>query len=86
MANPHIRPILISDGALGSNVPELDLRVLPQHRMMVKSKIAERLFGAREVLITAKHLLKVDGIDVDTTTDSVTHYQFLFDRHQIVEA
>ena len=86
MANPHIRPILIRAGALGSNVPERDLRVSPQHRMMVKSKIAERLFGAQEVLIAAKHLLKVDGIDVDTTTDSVTYYHFLFDRHQIVEA
>ena len=30
--------------------------------------------------------MKVDGIDVDTTTDSVTYYHFLFDRHQIVEA
>jgi hypothetical protein len=86
MAHPNIRPIVIRAGSLGQCIPESDLRVSPQHRMLVKSRIAERLFGETEVLVAAKHLLQIDGIDVDTESDSVTYYHFLFDRHQIVEA
>ena len=45
-----------------------------------------RLHGADEVLVAAKHLLQVDGIDVVQDADSVTYVHFLFDRHQIVES
>ena len=41
---------------------------------------------ADEVLVAAKHLLQVEGIDVVQDADSVTYVHFLFDRHQIVES
>jgi len=67
-------------------MPERDLTVSPQHRILVNSKLASRLHGADEVLVAAKHLLQVDGIDVVQDADSVTYVHFLFDRHQIVES
>ena len=42
--------------------------------------------GEDEVLVSAKHLLQVEGIDVRQYADSVTYVHFLFDRHQIVES
>ena len=85
-AHANVRPIRIKAGALGQNLPERDLTVSPQHRILVNSKLVRRLHGEDEVLVAAKHLLQVEGIDVVQDTDSVTYVHFLFNRHQIVES
>jgi len=52
----------------------------------VNSKLARRLHGDDEMLVAAKHLLQVEGVDVELDMDSVTYVRFLFNRHQIVES
>nr|WP_273542513.1 Hint domain-containing protein [Szabonella alba] len=84
--NPGLRPIRIRTGALGRGVPEADLRVSPQHRILVSSRIAERMFKCREILAPARQLLQINGIEVDEAADFVEYFHFLFDRHQIVFA
>ncbi|WP_158644539.1 Hint domain-containing protein [Paracoccus jeotgali] len=83
-AAPNLRPIRIRAGALGKNIPAQDLVVSPQHRVLVRSRIAQRIFGTDEVLVAAKQLLMVDGVDVAHDLDRVTYVHFLFDDHQIV--
>ncbi|MBB1490541.1 Hint domain-containing protein [Paracoccus sp. MC1854] len=83
-AAPNLRPIRIRAGALGRNTPAADLVVSPQHRVLVRSKLAQRLFGAPEVLVAAKQLLLVDGIDVAEDLKGVDYVHFLFDDHQVV--
>lgn len=83
-AAPNMRPVRISAGALGQGMPSSDLIVSPQHRVLVKSKIAQRMFDTDEVLVAAKQLLDLDGIDLLHGVASVTFYHFLFDRHQMV--
>ncbi|AUM75703.1 hemolysin [Paracoccus jeotgali] len=83
-AYPNLRPIRIRAGALGDGLPHSDLIVSPQHRILVRSRIAMKMFGAAEVLVAAKQLVQLDGIDIATDLDSVTYVHFLFDRHQIV--
>ncbi|TRD13431.1 Hint domain-containing protein [Palleronia caenipelagi] len=83
-AHDRLRPILIRAGALGQGMPERDLRVSPQHRVLVRSKIAIRMFDAEEVLIPANKLLALDGIDIDAGAQSVEYYHMLFDQHEIV--
>jgi Ca2+-binding RTX toxin-like protein len=85
-ANPKLRPIRIQAGALGRGLPVADVLVSPQHRVLVSSKIAERMFGMREVLVPARQLLQIAGIDVAEDVDFVEYFHFLFDRHQIVFA
>ena len=85
-ANPKLRPIRIRKGALGSGLPVADLIVSPQHRMLVRSKIAQKMFGAMEVLVAAKQLCQIHGIDVAEDMTEVTYVHFLFDDHQIVLA
>ncbi|MFV0409370.1 MAG: Hint domain-containing protein [Paracoccus sp. (in: a-proteobacteria)] len=85
-ANPKLRPIRIQAGALGNGLPEADLIVSPQHRMLVRSKIAQKMFGTNEVLVAAKQLCQIEGIDVAEDLDEVTYVHFLFDTHQIVIA
>jgi len=43
-AHANVRSIRIKAGALGQNMPERDLTVSPQHRILVKSKLARRLY------------------------------------------
>lgn len=83
-AAPHLRPVRIKAGALGTNTPASDLIVSPQHRVLIRSKIAQRMFGAEEVLVAAKQLLDVEGIDIADDIQEVEYFHFMFDRHEIV--
>ncbi|MBK4215503.1 Hint domain-containing protein [Paracoccus caeni] len=82
--NDHLRPILISAGALGEELPQADLRVSPQHRVLVRSAVARRMFGTEEVLVAAKHLVGLPGISVDQTSRRIVYVHLLLDRHEIV--
>lgn len=83
-AHPEIRPIRIRAGALGPNRPTQDLIVSPQHRILIRSRIAQRMFDAEEVLVPAKQLLQNDGIDIATDLKSIDYFHLLFDQHEIV--
>lgn len=83
-ANPQLRPIRIRAGALGDNSPSSDLLVSPQHRVLVRSRIAQKMFGTTEILVAAKQLLFLDGIDIAEDVDSVEYFHFLFDQHEVV--
>lgn len=85
-ANPKLIPIRILAGALGNGLPEQDIVVSPQHRVLISSVIAERIFDIREVLVPANKLLAMEGIDLaeDMLATGVEYWHFLFDAHQIV--
>lgn len=83
-AEPRLRPIRIAANALGAQMPSAPLRVSPQHRILLRSAIAERMFGAQELLVPAKQLAGLPGITQDDGPDGVTYHHLLFDRHEIV--
>lgn len=85
-AAPELRPIRIARGALGDGLPKRDIMVSPQHRMLVRSAIAQRMFGADEVLVPAKHLVGLAGVAVADDVTEVTYLHLLFDRHEVVFA
>ena len=82
----NLCPIRIAAGAMGFGMPNRDLIVSQQHRVLVNSKIAERMTNQAEVLVSAKHLLRIRGIDVLKRLSEVTYVHFMFDRHHVVEA
>lgn len=84
LLHPHLRPIRIPANALGAGLPSRTLLVSPQHRVLVRSRIAERMTDHSEVLIAAKHLVGVAGIHVAEDVPSVTYWHFLFDQHELV--
>jgi len=82
---PELRPISIKAGALGNNVPDRDMLVSPMHRMLVVSHIAQLHFNQSEVLVPAKYLLAVEGVEVAQTA-YVTYVHFMCETHEIVLA
>lgn len=79
-----MRPVRIRAGALGDTLPRRDLYVSQQHRVLIASRIAERMFGEAEVLIAAKHLTDIDGVEIDHSNEALEYFHLLFDRHEIV--
>jgi Ca2+-binding RTX toxin-like protein len=76
-------PIRIRPGAVTGL--DRDLLVSPQHRMLFQGYRAELLFGEREVLVSATHM--VDGKYVTQNEGgTVTYIHMMFDEHEIVFA
>lgn len=81
---PQLRPIRIEMGALGDGLPLRPLEVSPQHRCLIRSQVALRMVGAREVLAAAKHLLSVEGVSVVEPHAPVTYFHILLDSHELL--
>ncbi|SMX34996.1 Hint domain-containing protein [Actibacterium lipolyticum] len=79
----HLKPVLIREGALGQGLPERDMLVSPDHRLLVANDKTALHFDEREVLVAAKHLVNNRGIEVKNA-HSATYIHFLFDRHEVV--
>jgi hypothetical protein len=75
-------PVLIREGALGNS---RDLRVSPQHRMLLSGWRAELLFGASEVLAAACHLIN-DASIRRAPCAQVRYFHLMFDQHEIITA
>lgn len=84
MADPKLRPVRIKAGALGCNLPAEDLIVSRQHRVLIKSVIAKRVFGIDEVLVPAIKLVSLEGIEIADDLQEVEYFHILFDQHQII--
>ena len=82
-AAPHLKPILIRAGSLGNGLPERDMLVSPNHRLLVANDRTALYFDEHEVLVAAKHLTAGKGIhSVDAAGASYIH--FMCDRHEVV--
>jgi Ca2+-binding RTX toxin-like protein len=79
----HLRPVLIREGALGNGLPERDMMVSPQHRVLVANDKTALYFEEREVLVAAKHLTDMEGIDV-VEVSQTTYIHIMFDRHEVI--
>ena len=62
------------------------MTVSPQHRILVNSRIAQRMFGEDGALIAAKKLTWLDGVDEVCPDEGIEYYHILCDAHQIIEA
>jgi len=80
---PHLSPVLIKQGSLGNNLPEHDTLVSPNHRVLVANDKTALYFEEREVLVAAKHLLGLEGVE-EVEVGSVSYIHIMFDQHEVV--
>ncbi len=81
---PALRPVRLAAGSMGPDLPQREVMVSPQHRVLIDNPQAEMLFGEPEVLVAALHL--VDDVSVTQPyLADVTYVHLLFDRHEVVQ-
>jgi hypothetical protein len=80
---PNLRPVFVKAGAFGDGLPERDMMLSPNHKVLLANDKAELYFDEREVLVAAKHLIGKPGIQqVDVA--QTTYIHFMFERHEVV--
>lgn len=83
MADPRFRPVRICQGALGGELPLHDMIVSPNHRMLLTGSSMAMNFGDDEVLVAAKHLVGLPGVETVAPRD-VSYLHLLCDRHEVL--
>ncbi|WP_259913410.1 Hint domain-containing protein [Jannaschia sp. M317] len=76
-------PVMIRKGALGHGLPERDMMVSPQHRVLIANDETMLYFDEREVLVAAKHLVGRPGIERMEAQD-VAYIHVMFDNHEVI--
>jgi Ca2+-binding RTX toxin-like protein len=82
--NPHLQPVLIQKGSLGNGLPERDMLVSPNHRMLVNNDRVALYFEENEVLVSAKHLVNPSEGVQTIASMGTTYIHFMFDNHEVV--
>ena len=82
-ADGALRPVRIAQGALGHGLPERDMVVSPQHRVLIANDETMLYFDEREVLVAAKHLVGRPGVE-RLGTDAVSYVHVMFDNHEVI--
>jgi len=78
--NPLLRPVRVATGALGSEQPERNIIVSPNHRFLTRLP-GEGESGER--LTMARDLVGLDGVEVLPCAE-VEYFQLLFERHELL--
>ncbi|MDP4033409.1 MAG: Hint domain-containing protein, partial [Pseudorhodobacter sp.] len=81
--NPHLRPVMVKAGSLGNGLPERDMMLSPNHRLLVANDRTALYFDEHEVLVAAKHLIGGQGIH-QVESVGTTYIHFMFDQHEVV--
>lgn len=81
----ELRPIRIRAGALAPGCPDRDLLVSPQHRILLGSNIIRGLLDTGEILVPAKKLLGLIGVEREPVR-MIEYFHILLDRHEVIWA
>ncbi|PIE07344.1 MAG: type I secretion protein [Rhodobacterales bacterium] len=79
----HLAPVHICAGALGNGLPERDMMLSPNHRVLVANDRTSLYFDEREVLAAAKHLVDSRTIRI-VQPMAVSYIHFMCDNHEVV--
>lgn len=82
--HPELRPIRIRAHAFGPGRPARDMRVSPQHRILVDGWQAEMLFGEHEVLVAAAHLVNDHSVQRVEGPESTTYIHLQCAGHEVL--
>lgn len=73
-------PVVLQRGCFGPDLPKTDLRVSPQHRILMRDDMGH------EVLVAAKALLDRRGVHLATEMASVAYIQIVCAAHVVLDA
>ena len=80
-----LRPVVFKKDSVRKGLPTQDLKVSPNHRMLLEGWSLELATGHDHALAPAKHLVNGETVVVGEAED-IEYVHFIFDQHEIVEA
>jgi hypothetical protein len=83
---PGLRPVRVCAGALGAGMPRSDLRLAPDHRVVVSGPAVSMLFGEAEVLVRIGDLVDHRTIRPDHGLRQAEYIHLGLHRHQVLVA
>ncbi|MFN5998168.1 MAG: Hint domain-containing protein [Paracoccaceae bacterium] len=84
-SDPRLRPVHVRAHAFGPGLPDRDLVLSRQHRIVVESAACELLFGESRAFVLAGHLPAGLASSPDPTED-VVYFHILLETHEILLA
>ena len=86
-ALPDLAPIRLKPRAIGPMMPQRDLLVAPDHRLLIPGyRLASRPDDTCVLTEARKIAGSSDAVYADTSLESVTYFQLVFDSHQVLAA
>ena len=86
LSDPTLRPVVVSPNALGPDKPSQPLRLSRQHRIMLSSPIAKRMFGEEEVLVAVHKLLSFPGFSPAPASSDFRYFHIGLSSHDVIVA
>lgn len=84
--SPELAPIRLRAGALNDEIPDEELVVSPDHRIVLRGPRARALFSSDEVLVAARDLVNDRSITVDRGHAQVTYIHLALPQHEVIFA
>lgn len=81
----RLRPVHLHAHALGPGLPERELVLSPQHRIVVEGAACELLFGTERAFVVARHLPEPFASQPEPEAELV-YYHLLLETHEILVA
>lgn len=81
----RLRPVHLQAHAFGPGLPDRELVLSPQHRVVVEGAACELLYGTERVFVIARHLTVPFACMPEPEAD-VTYFHVLLERHEILLA
>lgn len=82
---PHLRPVLLVCGAMEAGLPERDMLVSPNLRVLVRQAVGGLFLSGNDQLVSAKRLK--DGKTIrDCSVLGVSYVHIEFGRHEVILA
>ncbi len=85
--NGDLAPIRLKPRAVGPMMPQRDLLVAPEHRLLIPGFRVAGMPKDKCVLTEAREIVGTsDSIFIDRSMETVGFYQMVFDSHQVLTA
>lgn len=81
----RLRPVHVRAHAFGPGLPERELVLSPQHRIVVEGPACELLFGMERAFVIARHL-PAHMAEMPDPHDEVVYFHLLLSEHEILRA
>lgn len=81
-----VRPVIVTQGALGNDHPEDDLHIAPDQYVLLRGSQAQAIAGKDNAIVPVSHLVDNETIFQPDTQETCQFFTLLFDNEEVFYA